>query len=194
MLLVVWWIPESPRYYVARDQPEKALAILAKYHANGNAHDEVVQLEFAEITSALALERSFKVSFSFIDFLKTPGNRRRLYIIVAIGLFSQWSGNGLVSYYANIIYNQIGITDPDTQLVINGGLTTYSLVTNLFFCFFVDKWGRRPIFLASTVGMLVSFVIWTILSARLDIKPDGPNLAPGILTMIFLYYLFYNLK
>jgi hypothetical protein len=29
--------------------------------------------------------------------IATPGNRRRMMIIVALGLFSQWSGNGLVS-------------------------------------------------------------------------------------------------
>jgi hypothetical protein len=194
MLIVVWWIPESPRYHVAKDQPDRALRTLAKYHAGGNEQDEVVQLEFAEITTAMALEKSHNSSFGFLDFLRTPGNRKRLYIIVAIGLFSQWSGNGLVSYYANLIYNSIGIRDPDTQLVLNGILTTYSLVTNLFFCFYVDKWGRRPIFLVSTVGMLGSFVVWTIFSARIELDPEGPNLAPGVLTMIFIYYMFYNLK
>ncbi len=185
MLLVVWWIPESPRYHVSRDRPDEALRILAKYHANGNEHDEVVQLEFAEITSALALEKAHKKSFAFVDFLGTPGNRRRLMIIISIGLFSQWSGNGLVSYYLNLIMNSSGITYPDQQLKINGALTTYSLVQNIFFSFFIDKWGRRPIILISTVGMLISFVVWTILSARYSISPDA-GLGKGVLGMIFI--------
>lgn len=113
LLTVSWWIPESPRYYVARDQPEKALAILARYHTpDGDEHDEVVQLEFAEITTALAMEKMAAESFKFIDFLKTKGNRHRLVIIICVGLFSQWSGNGLVSYYLNKIMGSIGITDP----------------------------------------------------------------------------------
>lgn len=45
-----------------------------------------------------------------------PGNRRRLRIIVAIAFFSQWSGNGLVSYYLSKVFATIGITDPTIQV------------------------------------------------------------------------------
>ncbi|EED13468.1 hexose transporter, putative [Talaromyces stipitatus ATCC 10500] len=195
MIAVVPWIPESPRFYIAKDQPEKALKILAQYHANGDEQEEVVQLEFTEITTALAMEKNAQKSFSFLDFLRTPGNRKRLIMILSIGLFSQWSGNGLVSYYLTTIMNNIGIKSPQTQLGINGGLTTFSLILNIIFSFFVDKWGRRPINLISTIGMLLTFVIWTILSA-IDAKQDNANPAYGksIVFMIFFYNLWYNLK
>ena len=193
MLAIIWWIPESPRFYVARDQPEKGLKVLAHYHANGDECDEVVQLEFAEITAALAMEKANNKSFSYLDFFRTKGNRWRLFIVVCVGLFSQWSGNGLVSYYLTTILNDIGITDAKSQLGINGGLTTFSLITNVFFSFFVDKWGRRRIQIISTVGMLVCFVIWTIISARYAIHADN-SLGKAVVAMIFLYYLAYNLK
>ncbi|KAJ5263163.1 hypothetical protein N7478_010768 [Penicillium angulare] len=193
MLAVVWWIPESPRYYVSKNNPDKALEILAHYHAEGDQTDEIVQLEFTEITTAIALEKSGDQSNSFLDFLRTQGNRRRLLIIVTFGLFAQWSGNGLVSYYLNLIMDSIGITDANEQLLINGALTSFNLATNLFFSFFVDKWGRRPIMLISSAGMLVAFVIWTILSARYDTNASS-SLGSGVLGMIFIYYLFYNLK
>jgi MFS family permease len=185
MLVVVWWTPESPRYYVSKDRPEEALRILAKFHAAGNEMDEVVQLEFSEITSALALEKVHQKSFAYLDFLRTKGNRHRLVILVTVGLFSQWSGNGLVSYYLNLIMNSIGITDPNQQLLINGALTTYSLVQNIFFSFFIDRWGRRPIILCSTGGMLASYIVWTALSARYDMQAE-PGLAKGVLGMIFI--------
>ncbi|OJJ45051.1 hypothetical protein ASPZODRAFT_160538 [Penicilliopsis zonata CBS 506.65] len=193
MLAVVRWIPESPRFYVSRDQPEKALQMLATYHANGDENDELVQTEFTEITTAIALERHARHSVAFLDFLRTPGNRRRLVIVVSVGVFSQLSGNGLVSYYLSIIMDSIGITSANEQLLINGALTTFNLVTNLFFCFFIDKWGRRPIYIVSTVGMLVAFVVWTILSARYAIHGDS-SLGSGVLAMIFIYYLCYNAK
>lgn len=37
-------------------------------------------------------------------------------IIVALAFFSQWSGNGLVSYYLNKVFDGIGIKDPLTQV------------------------------------------------------------------------------
>lgn len=193
MLAVVWWIPESPRYHVSSGQPEKALKTLAYYHADGNEQDEVVQLEYAEITTAIAMEKSSEHSGSYKDFLRTPGNRKRLLIIITFGLFAQWSGNGLVSYYLNLIMDSIGIKDANQQLLINGALTSFNLATNLFFSFFVDKWGRRPIMLFSSAGMMVAFVIWTALSAKYDAHASSA-LGSGVLGMIFIYYLFYNMK
>jgi hypothetical protein len=152
------------------DQPEKALKVLAHYHANGDEHDEVVQLEFTEITSALAMDKIADSNSHYLDFFRTEGNRKRLIILISIGVFSQWSGNGLVSYYLNLVLDEIGITTSATQLGINGGLTTFNLITGIGFSFLVDKLGRRPIYLISTIGRLVAFTIWTIISARYAIS------------------------
>jgi Sugar (and other) transporter len=46
------------------------------------------------------------------------GNRKRMRIIVALAFFSQWSGNGLVSYYLTDVLDTIGITDPTIQVSI----------------------------------------------------------------------------
>jgi hypothetical protein len=46
----------------------------------------------------------------------TPGNRKRMRIIIALAFFSQWSGNGLVSYYLNKVFDGIGITNKTTQV------------------------------------------------------------------------------
>ena len=37
-------------------------------------------------------------------------------IIIALGFFSQWSGNGLVSYYLNKVFDSIGITNKTIQV------------------------------------------------------------------------------
>ena len=41
-------------------------------------------------------------------------------LIIAIAFFSQWSGNGLVSYYLNAVFTTIGITNTTIQLMITG--------------------------------------------------------------------------
>jgi Sugar (and other) transporter len=46
----------------------------------------------------------------------TPGNRKRMRIILALAFFSQWSGNGLVSYYLNKVFDAIGITNTTIQV------------------------------------------------------------------------------
>jgi hypothetical protein len=84
--------------------------MLAHYHADGNDSDATVMFEYAEMKETIRIEFLHQKTSSYMDFIKTKGNRKRLMIILSLGLFSQWSGNALVSYYASIIYEGAGIT------------------------------------------------------------------------------------
>jgi hypothetical protein len=54
----------------------------------------LVRYEFEEIKFAIAKEE--REAVGWLSLFKTPGNRRRLRIIIAIAIFAEWSGNGLV--------------------------------------------------------------------------------------------------
>ena len=58
---------------------------------------------------------------------------------------------------------------------------------------YVDKWGRRPIYLVSTAGTLITYVIWTACSAKYA-DTNETSYGSGVLAMIFLYSLAYNIK
>ncbi|TAQ83433.1 hypothetical protein B7494_g8240 [Chlorociboria aeruginascens] len=185
-----WFVPESPRWLISKGKNEKALRILANAHACGDEHDEVVQLEYHEIRQTIKLEQEIEGN-AWSELWKTPGNRHRLLILITLGFFSQWSGNGLVSYYLYIVLGQIGITNSTTQLLINGILQIVNMIVATGICFFVDRLGRRLLFLTSTGGMLATFIVWTICSAQNEI---GHSKASGnaVVAMIFIYYVFYN--
>lgn len=78
-----------------RDREEDALRILAKYHANGTV-DDLVRWEMTEIKNALALE-DLNDRSRFIDFLKTPGNRKRLSVLLSLCVGLNWVGNGIIA-------------------------------------------------------------------------------------------------
>ncbi|KAH8665140.1 putative sugar transporter [Tricladium varicosporioides] len=193
-----WFLVESPRWLMSKGRDEKARKVITKYHANNNPDDPLVNLELEEIRRALEFEMEMSRSTSYMAFFKTKGNRHRFFIILAVGFFSQWSGNGLTSYYLTLVMDSIGYKSQDTQTLVNGLLQIWGLVTSLFFALLVNKFGRRTLFLASTVAILAVFIVWTALEATYEqetaLSGEGsPAVAKGVLAMIFLYSLAFNI-
>lgn len=113
--------PESPRWLCAVGRNEEARQVLANFHAGGDSDAPLINYEIVEIQSTIAAEKSAKESASYRDMIRTKGNRWRLAITVSLAIFSQWSGNGVVSYYLSLVLTTVGITDVTNQLLINVG-------------------------------------------------------------------------
>ncbi|ODQ77245.1 hypothetical protein BABINDRAFT_181856 [Babjeviella inositovora NRRL Y-12698] len=191
----IFMIPEFPRYLVSKDRIADARAVLMKHHGGGDeaVASKMVDFELAEIQTALEMERIADNS-KYSDFLKTPANRKRLFLVIMVATMTQLSGNGLVSYYLPKVLNSIGITSPDRQLIINGGLMIYNLGTASFVALIAGMFKRRTMFLTSCFLMCLFYVVWTALSAinqQRDFKDK--LLASGVLAMIFMYYASYNI-
>ncbi|KAM3581919.1 hypothetical protein VKS41_006075 [Umbelopsis sp. WA50703] len=82
---------ESPRWLVAHDRKEEALAVLAHFHANGDKEDETVQVQYKEIQEGLRREHEISKQSSYAQLFSTPGNRKRLAIGVFLALAHSWS-------------------------------------------------------------------------------------------------------
>lgn len=149
---------ESPRWLMSAGKEEQSRRIITKYHANGDHTDPLIDLELTEIKLALQLEAELAKDSRWMSFFQTKGNRKRFLIVLSVGFFSQWSGNGLTSYYLSIVLDSIGYTSSKTQSLINGLLQIWALVTSVFFALMVNKFGRRTLFLASTTAILITYV------------------------------------
>ena len=95
-IVFVFLLPESPRWLVSKGRHDEALAILAKYHAEGNAESEFVKAEYIQIETTLELEKEHS-KIGWLELFRTSGMRRRILIGSFLGLVTQWSGNGLIS-------------------------------------------------------------------------------------------------
>ena len=193
-LIGIWWVPESPRYLVNKERHQEALHILTKWHAGGNPHNATVQFEFREIRETIRIQKETEHATSYRDFLRTRGNRWRLLIIVSLGVISQYSGNALFSNYMNAIYVGAGINNQNQKLAMSTGKTILDLFVTVTAALNVDRFGRRPLFLISMIGMVMSFVCWTITGAVFE-NSDELDVKAGYAQLVFVWIfgVFYDI-
>ncbi|KAH7414401.1 sugar transporter [Phaeosphaeria sp. MPI-PUGE-AT-0046c] len=184
--------PESPRWLISVGRIDEAQAILTKYHAGGNAQDPLVAYQMTEIEATIKAEKDVSASTSYLDMIKTQGNRRRLLISISLGIFSQWAGNGVVSYYLPLMLNTVGIKAVSDQTLISACLNVWNLLWAVAAAFNVDRLGRRFLFLASAITMLVSFIIITGLSGSFATNPV-PSIGVAVIPFIFIFYAGYDI-
>ncbi|KAK7403738.1 hypothetical protein QQX98_010477 [Neonectria punicea] len=187
-LVFYWQLPESPRWLVAQDRTHEAAAVLTKYHDPETENSPLVRHELSEITETIQHEKAAK-STGWSALVSTPGNRKRTLIAVCTGAFAQWNGIGVVSYYLTLVLDTVGITDTFDQTLINGLLQIFNFGAALSAAFLVDRLGRRTLFLWSGLGMLVSYVLWTVCSA---VNSETGNKPAGIVVVVCLFAFFFH--
>jgi MFS family permease len=181
--------PESPRWLIAHDRYEEALKILADEHANGDMEDELVRYEYDEISSALKLEKENQNS-KYSDFFKTPGNRRRLLVLITMGTGSNWVGNGIIAYYLSPALKLVGIKSAEQIAGINGGLAVWSLFWAYAGAMSAERLGRRTLWITGTAGMLGTYVVMTGLSGSFADTPSH-SVGLAVVPMMYIYKTFY---
>ncbi|KAK4699333.1 hypothetical protein P7C70_g6929, partial [Phenoliferia sp. Uapishka_3] len=191
LIATAYACPESPRWLISRGEVAKAHKILADFHANGLLTDQLVENEVEEIIKAIDQERALGPT-SWKSLLSTPGNRRRMAVLTVIGCGTQLNGNGIVTYYLAPILRSIGITSSGQIAGINGGLAIFNWFMAIAGALNADRVGRRPLWLTSSIGMLVSFILITGLSAGYD-KTKEKAMGTVVIAFLFIFYGFYDI-
>lgn len=195
-IATVYMLPESPRYLVSKDRDDEAFAILTKYHAEGDANSELVQAEMAQIRATIKLEMENSKQ-SWMDLLRTKGMRRRVLVTAFLGLFTQMSGNTLLSYYQNLLFEMMGYTTNFAKTRINIANQCWNLMTAVAIALIVTRFPRRWMFMLSAALMTLTFMAICIGFERLSYADSmdmkNPTAQKAALFFFFAYSPCYNI-
>jgi len=97
----------------------------------------------------------------------------------------------LTAYYLHNILQNLGITSPNYQNMLNGFILMCNMFEAWFWANMVDRFGRRRLFLIAAGGMCCTFAIWIALTAE-DLKTHKTSFGKGVIAIIFFHNFFYN--
>jgi len=137
--ILLFFVPESPRYLALKGNDSKALEILTR--VNGLAKGEEI---LQEIKSTLVHHSGKLFSYGGVVIL----------IGILLSVFQQFVGINVALYYAPRIFESMGAAKDASMLqtvvmgLVNVIFTVVAILT-------VDRWGRKILLLIGSVGMAI---------------------------------------
>lgn len=172
--LLMFFVPESPRWLAKSGNENKVLSILGKIGG-----EQYAKNEFYNIRETLASD-SGKVNFRH---LFAPGMKKILLIGVVLAAFQQWCGINVIFNYAQEVFAAAGygVSDILFNIVVTGSV---NLVFTFVAIYTVDKLGRRMLMLVGTGGLAG---IYAFMGAAYYFQVTGWPLLLLVITAIACY-------
>ncbi|KAK2437946.1 Fibroblast growth factor 3 [Trifolium repens] len=159
-LLLMFWLPESPRWLFRKGREEEGKAILKKIYPPEEVEAEIQALQESVAMELKETEAMGKISM--ITLLRTTSVRRGLYAGMGLQIFQQFVGINTVMYFSPTIVQLAGFASNQTAMLlslITAGLNAFGSILSIYF---IDKTGRKKLALISLSGVVLALALLTV--------------------------------
>ncbi|XP_030761301.1 facilitated trehalose transporter Tret1-like [Sitophilus oryzae] len=184
LIPVIFWIcfifmPESPYYYIIKNKPDKARESLKILRRKFDVEKELSQL-------TIDIQKQMAERGTFRDLIYVPLNRYIMFLVTAMRVFQLFTGYNAFTFYSQIMISQTTNLSPvmGSSLLLLGGVIILLIGT-----LYVDKIGRRPLFL---ISMVLSFIALISMAVFLAVRDYTPIDLSGVSFMPLVFIVFYN--
>jgi SP family sugar:H+ symporter-like MFS transporter len=189
-LIALFFIPESPRFLVARGRHDEAGGVLTRLFG-----ETVAKAKLEEIRSSFSGDHRPRLS----DVL-APGTGLRpiVWAGLVLAVFQQLVGINVIFYYGATLWQLAGFTE-DQSLLINIVSGAVSIAACFLTVALVDRIGRKPLLLIGSAGMTVTLftLVYAFANGSLDAAGKlvlSPGLGTVALVAANLYVIFFNVS
>ncbi len=172
MLVGMLFMPETPRWLVAKDREPEAREILRR-----SRDEDAVEKEIHDIKSVERQEEGG------LRELLAPWVRPALVVGMGLAILQQIVGINTIIYYAPTTLTKVGFGD-SAAILANAGIGVLNVAMTLVAIWLIDRVGRKPLLLVGALGMALSLAILAITSLVLP-EPKGLGLV-GLITVVCL--------
>ncbi|KAF2675812.1 putative Myo-inositol transporter 1 [Lentithecium fluviatile CBS 122367] len=194
VIVLVFGLPESPRYLYKHGRSEEALAILCDVY-DGTPDDPKIAKENREILEALKVEQEYgEYRWSQLLVKDKVQTGRRVLLAYGMQFMNQMGGINLVVYYiTSVLQLNVGLTR-NLSLLLGGVINLMFFIGSLYPTFFLDRIGRRKPMMWGSFGLGISMMLISVL---LSFQDRGGSVAKATasasVTFFFTYMLIFGM-
>ncbi|KAJ5815166.1 hypothetical protein N7474_006943 [Penicillium riverlandense] len=196
--VVIWFMPESPRWLVKVDRKEEASFILKRLRGEEGEEKELAVAEYNDIVNADDMEKEATNNQSYLHMLFGIGSgklhiARRVQLVIWLQILQEWIGIAGITIYGPTIFQIAGISAKDQLWVSGLNDITYMFAT-LICVFTLDRIGRRWTLYWGAVGQgICMFVAGGLARATINASPGSRSGVGGAATFfVFLYTMIFG--